>query len=989
MGLISGMLLLIGSHLRYALTHCLPITFDSLVKQFWTSSMVRTIEGRPQDIVATIDGNEVVVTESSNRTQLQLNDEGGLYACTQQEILEGMRAIDSKSGGWNQFLSSLATGLICLSTGRTYNFSRFIFDGMVGNVSATNHKFLMYPRFLQTILGEPIPLLAAMLPGGPVGGGAANAAGGNPPPPPANLGVDAAADVGAVPQTTSPLVEPQPVFTSSPVRQPTPSLERDPSPRPLSPRPSPVRPQSPTRQPTPSPVRQPTPPPSRPSQTNPFPFMEDDFSRGDYYVSPTRSNDAPPTTGQSAGGAEEPDALTIMSTKLDRCLEKVGVLESELNNTKKTLGSAVLKLVARVKKLEGKVRKTKRRVIISDLEDEEASIKTDFDLEALSELVNATLGSASQIEVEAAVTLSQTSRDAQLRSDGTPERSYQRKDLRRRLRKQSNIPAFEKFQAQVAVVGTSIPADGVPAVSIPAGSSNVSAVSSSEKGKAPVVKNWLGKYKQRKKPTWLEASFAQGSSLPVLRQREIDAASLLYIDPKWFHIMTQIATHTELSRQLLGDDVTEETFSARLADLMRRKRQAVAERIAKEKRDRPITQGQQREFMRNFVKNQSCSLYQTGWSMAKVTKFTDAQLKEEFEKIQRTLERAKILDFKRSLPRSQPALEEPSSKKIRQNEDVPADGFSPDPVIQATQGESLSYSATNVDATNVDGDPKVTTKSETSVSVVPTSVPTVVAAGAPLVASIPNVELQEGSIAAGSESEGELVAWAKLAAWEVMSTPLGEVKTLYRVDRYIVSAAFKTGINSHNAVEYSKPSLVLDELCFHNYDFSLSLVGQLKEFGSLPNLKKILEEEVFIDINIRYMGGFWVMFQFHYKASQDNFKSHVGWAPDFPNSHDDSSESDDESVEGKSKDVYSEKVSEAEEILEIIFEVEEPDLNATIQSEKEPKYPPGFTPRDTSDINSLRADNQVHDTSEKEHGSKSGFKRMQALLVCLGHFKRV
>ncbi|GJU74151.1 putative ribonuclease H-like domain-containing protein [Tanacetum coccineum] len=536
-----------GSHLRYALTHCPPITFDSLVKQFWTSAMVRTLEGRPQDIVATIDGNEVVVTESSYRTQLQLKDEGGLYA--------------SKSGGWNQFPSSLATGLICLSTGRTYNFSRFIFDGMVGNVSATNHKFLMYPRFLQTILGiqtddttpkaigrfsskmfanmklkfagEPMPLLAAMLPGGPVDGGAANAAGGNPPPPPppANLGVDAAADAAAVPQPTSPLVEPQPVSTSSPVRQPTPSPVRDPSPRPLSPRPSPVRPQSPTRQPTPSPVRQPTPPPSRPSQTNPFPFMEDDFSGGDYYVSPTRSNDAPPTTGQSAGGAEEPDALTIMSTKLDRCLEKVGVLESELNNTKKTLGSAVLKLVARVKKLEGKVRKTKRRVIISDSEDEEASTKTDFDLEALSELVNATLGSASQIEVETVVTLSQASRDAQLRSDGTPERSYQRKDLRRRLRKQSNIPAFEKFQAQVAAVGTSIPADGVPAVSsipadgvpavsIPAGSSNVSAVSSSDKGKAPVEST-----SRERSHTWLEGFLLKASSLPL--QKKDDGGFLL------------------------------------------------------------------------------------------------------------------------------------------------------------------------------------------------------------------------------------------------------------------------------------------------------------------------------------------------------------------------------------------------------------------------------------------------------------------------------
>ncbi|GKA47598.1 RNA-directed DNA polymerase, eukaryota [Tanacetum coccineum] len=129
--------------------------------------------------------------------------------------------------------------------------------------------------------------------------------------------------------------------------------------------------------------------------------------------------------------------------------------------------------------------------------------------------------------------------------------------------------------------------------------------------------------------------------------------------------------------------------------------------------------------------------------------------------------------------------------------------------------------------------------------------------------------------------------------------------------------------------------------------------------------------------------------------------------------------------EGKSKDVYSKKVSEVEEIPEIIFEVEEPGeikfsatkenksedlekvqfddpfnlydllekkqsvLNAMIQSERELKYPSGFTPRDTSDINSLGADNQVHDTSKKEHGSKAGFKEDANTSVCSGHFKRV
>ncbi|GKD03379.1 hypothetical protein Tco_1178353, partial [Tanacetum coccineum] len=56
-----------------------------------------------------------------------------------------------KSGGWDQFGCNIATALICLSTGRVYNFSKLIFDGMVANLKSKT-KFLMYPRFLQMIL---------------------------------------------------------------------------------------------------------------------------------------------------------------------------------------------------------------------------------------------------------------------------------------------------------------------------------------------------------------------------------------------------------------------------------------------------------------------------------------------------------------------------------------------------------------------------------------------------------------------------------------------------------------------------------------------------------------------------------------------------------------------------------------------------------------------------------------------------------------------
>ena len=47
----------------------------------------------------------------------------------------------------------MAVPLICLATDRTFNFSKFIFQNMEGNVQSAT-KFLMYPRFLQAILNE-------------------------------------------------------------------------------------------------------------------------------------------------------------------------------------------------------------------------------------------------------------------------------------------------------------------------------------------------------------------------------------------------------------------------------------------------------------------------------------------------------------------------------------------------------------------------------------------------------------------------------------------------------------------------------------------------------------------------------------------------------------------------------------------------------------------------------------------------------------------
>ncbi|GKC72897.1 hypothetical protein Tco_1118780 [Tanacetum coccineum] len=291
------------SPFRYALTHAPPVVFDSLVKQFWATAVVRPNAAGSHDLVATIDGREVVVTESLIRTQLQFDDANGIFDMPNNEILEGMRVIgyptdgaltflknhlspqwrflvhtilhclSPKSGSWNQFPSSIATALICLSTGRVYNFSQFILERMIGNLKAKQHKFLMYPRFLQMIValetadrtprptfaftrkmfanmkfrweGQPIPLTPPML---------AIAAAGDDAADEENAAAHAAAGSPAEshPEPHSPPV--------SPVREPT--LKRQPETEWVVPIPvSPVTDWQPwSSVPAHSPIRDPTPP---------------------------------------------------------------------------------------------------------------------------------------------------------------------------------------------------------------------------------------------------------------------------------------------------------------------------------------------------------------------------------------------------------------------------------------------------------------------------------------------------------------------------------------------------------------------------------------------------------------------------------------------------------------------------------------------------------------------------------------------------------
>ncbi|GJR49891.1 putative ribonuclease H-like domain-containing protein [Tanacetum coccineum] len=133
-------------------------------------------------------GKAMVVSESSVRRDLHLNDEDGTTCLTVNEIFKNLALIgyetasdkltfykgffspqwkylihtilhclSSKSTSWDQFSTNLASAIICLAKGQKFNFSKLIFDGMLRNLDPK--KFLMYPRFLQLFLNIQLPNL--------------------------------------------------------------------------------------------------------------------------------------------------------------------------------------------------------------------------------------------------------------------------------------------------------------------------------------------------------------------------------------------------------------------------------------------------------------------------------------------------------------------------------------------------------------------------------------------------------------------------------------------------------------------------------------------------------------------------------------------------------------------------------------------------------------------------------------------------------------
>nr|GEV67722.1 hypothetical protein [Tanacetum cinerariifolium] len=147
---------------------------------------------------ALVDKKKLVITEAAIRDVLRLDDADGVDCLPNEEIFAELacmgyekpstkltfykaffssqwkflihtilQSMSVECTSWNEFSLAMAFAVICLSIGRKFNFSKYIFKSLVRNVDSSS-KFYMYPRVEKGFLGVEMPLFEGMLVAGDI-----------------------------------------------------------------------------------------------------------------------------------------------------------------------------------------------------------------------------------------------------------------------------------------------------------------------------------------------------------------------------------------------------------------------------------------------------------------------------------------------------------------------------------------------------------------------------------------------------------------------------------------------------------------------------------------------------------------------------------------------------------------------------------------------------------------------------------------------------
>ncbi|GJY26164.1 hypothetical protein Tco_0400890 [Tanacetum coccineum] len=333
---------------------------------------------------------------------------------------------------------------------------------------------------------------------------------------------------------------------------------------------------------------------------------------------------------------------------------KIDSLEKELKETKHTFGHAVIKLVEQVKSLEVALKRKSRKVVLSESKGEEPENQgrkiQDIDDDPLGSLARASMNESaadfitpskvsasweaqekdiSPTTMEAARTLSQVA------SEGVSTYKRRRRSSDTGSDVNTDLDFFSTAKERIKTIELNIGSSPVKS-----GGAEISTDKGQREGKAQMTEE--------------DIQATEKKRLQLEQETKLEATA-------------------ELTKILQGENVSEDDFAKKMVDMINQKKKYYVEQKAKAKRDKPMTQAQQRDYMRTFIKNQSTFLYSQGWTMVQLKNLTFKELKQEFKKLMRSIERIVPIRSEERIKRPGIEVEQESSKKQKTvgSEEVP------------------------------------------------------------------------------------------------------------------------------------------------------------------------------------------------------------------------------------------------------------------------------------------------------------------------------
>ncbi|GJT09729.1 hypothetical protein Tco_0856771 [Tanacetum coccineum] len=98
------------------------------------------------------------------------------------------------------------------------------------------------------------------------------------------------------------------------------------------------------------------------------------------------------------------------------------------------------------------------------------------------------------------------------------------------------------------------------------------------------------------------------------RQAEVLESTKYYTEEDWDIIRANVESNAELSKILLGENEPGKDFATRMVNLLNQRKKFFAEQKAQARRNRPMTQTQQRTYMSTYLKHQG------SWTFAQLKK---------------------------------------------------------------------------------------------------------------------------------------------------------------------------------------------------------------------------------------------------------------------------------------------------------------------------------------------------------------------------------